>query len=170
MIIGSASKDSSNSKLIDEFTKLSRSEFQVTTVDDLSVLPHFDPSLTERLPGVVSEVLNRIETADGIVICSPEYIFSIPARLKNLMEWCVATTVFLNKPVGLITASADGRQGHAQLKLIINTLGAVTTEDAELIISGIKGKFNEKGECEDLELLARLNKFEEGLKTLLANK
>jgi len=37
--------------------------------------------------------------------------------LKNAIEWCVSTTVFTDKPTGIITASASGANGHAKLKL-----------------------------------------------------
>ncbi|WP_262886208.1 NADPH-dependent FMN reductase [Sphingobacterium sp. 18053] len=36
-------------------------------------------------------------------MCLPEYIFSIPSGLKNSIEWCISTTVFSDKPVGIIT-------------------------------------------------------------------
>ena len=67
------------------------------------------------------ELRKDIERADGVIICTPEYIFSIPSGLKNVIEWCVATTIFTDKPTGLITASANGLQGHEELKLIMRT-------------------------------------------------
>ncbi|MHA4894464.1 NADPH-dependent FMN reductase [Pedobacter sp. PWIIR3] len=167
-INGSASKESSNSKLVTELMKLSNSIFQVTVFDDLGVLPHFDPALTEQLPAVVAGLLNQIASAEGVIICFPEYIFSIPARLKNLTEWCVATTVFLDKPVGLITASADGQHGHAQLRLIIKTLGGWISEDAALVVPGVKGKFNADGECTDPYLKIQLSNFIQGFRRLLS--
>lgn len=159
VVIGSASKSSSNSKLMKAFTKLMADDLEITIYDDLGELPHFDPELSDSLPFAVADLLADIASADGVIFCSPEYIFSIPARLKNLLEWCVATTVFMNKPVGLITASADGHQGHAQMKLIMETLGASLTDETGLIIAGIKGRFNDQGELGDKDILTALNKF-----------
>lgn len=167
VIIGSASIASSNTKLMDVFAELNADDFQLTVFEGLGLLPHFDPSLTEALPITVANLIAGIEAAEGVVICSPEYIFSIPARLKNLLEWCVATTVFLDKPVGLVTASADGQQGHAQLKLIMKTLGARLTEEAELVINGIKGKFDEHNRLLDPQLLVRLSDFSTGFKRMI---
>lgn len=159
VIIGSASKVSSNSRLMEVFRAFYADELEIMTYQDLGTLPHFDPSLSDSLPVLVGDLLAAIESADGVIFCTPEYIFSIPARLKNLLEWCVATTVFMDKPVGLITASADGRQGHAQMKLIMQTLGARLTEETELIISGIRGKFDDKAELVDHNVHADLNRF-----------
>jgi chromate reductase len=130
----------------------------------------FDPVLTESLPSAVRDLLSVIESSDAVVICAPEYIFSIPARLKNLLEWCVATTIFSDKPVGLITASADGKQGHAQLKLIMQTLGARLSENAELIIPGIKGKFDQSKQLTDPQVASELSRFADALIELLTIK
>lgn len=159
VIIGSASKSSSNSKLMKAFVKLMADDLGITIYDNLGELPHFDPLLSDSLPYVIGDLLADIASAEGVIFCSPEYIFSIPARLKNLLEWCVATTVFMDKPVGLITASADGQQGHAQMKLIMETLGARLTDETGLIIAGIKGRFDSQGQIGDKDILTALKKF-----------
>lgn len=156
VIIGSASRGSSNSKLMDVFGDLMSDDLLFTIFDDLGSLPHFDPMMSDSLPLPVVELLGKIAVAPAVVFCSPEYIFSIPARLKNLLEWCVSTTIFLDKPVVLITASADGQQGHTQLRLIMQTLGARLSGETELIIPGIKGKFDDQGGLQDKELITTL--------------
>lgn len=167
VFIGSASRASSNSKLMEIFAKLMSDDLLFTIFDDLGSLPHFDPLMSESLPFPVDELLGRIESAPAVVFCTPEYIFSIPARLKNLLEWCVSTTVFLDKPVVLITASADGQQGHAQLRLIMQTLGAKLSGETELIIPGIKGKFDEQGGVKDNEIITALTRLGTALSELI---
>lgn len=71
--------------------------------------------------------------------------------LKNALEWCVSTTIFSGKKTGLITASTSGEMGHEQLILIMKTLEAYLNEDTQLLISGIRGKINEKGEITNVE-------------------
>ena len=166
-IVGSAGENSSNEQLVGILAELSRDYFNISIFKDLKKLPHFDPFLsTENPPGEIIEVRNLIEKADGIIICTPEYVFSIPAGLKNLIEWCVATTVFSNKPAGLITASADGQKGHEELKLIMTTLMAGFNDHTTLLIRGIKSKFNEHGRLTDektqhdlMAFLKELNKL-----------
>jgi chromate reductase len=167
IIIGSASAGSSNSKLMEVFSDLTRDDFEISTVEELGILPHFDPGLVETTPSQVSVLISRIQAADGVVICTPEYIFSIPARLKNLLEWCVTTTIFNEKPVGLITASAQGQEGHAQLKRIMQTLGARLSEKAEMIIPGIKGKFDSQGQLKNQAVIESLSTFAATLKAMI---
>jgi hypothetical protein len=57
--------------------------------------------------------------------------------------------VFSDKPVGLITASAHGAKGHEELQLIMRTVMPKFTDETTLLIQGIKGKINERGEIVD---------------------
>lgn len=115
--------------------------FTVEIINDLSELPHFKTVLSSyNTPQKIISLRNKIETCDGIIICTPEYVFSIPSRLKNLIEWCVSTTVFSNKPSGLITAAANGTKAHTELMLIMKTIQANFTPDTTLLIQGVKGK------------------------------
>lgn len=140
-IIGSASSNSANHTLIKELIKSTSNELEIDVIYNLKTLPHFDPELAvHNPPNEIVALRKRIEEADGIIISTPEYVFSIPSGLKNLIEWCVATTVFSNKPTGLITASASGQKGHEELQLIMRTVMANFTESTTLLINGVKGK------------------------------
>ena len=108
-----------------------------------------------------------MKKADGILICTPEYIFSIPSGLKNAFEWCVSTTVFSDKPIGLITASAGGQKGQEELELIMKPLMAKFTDETTLLISGVKGKINERGEITDNKTLKDLTNFIDAFNTHL---
>src|SRR5262249_52118632 len=115
-INGSASEQSHNLKLLKHIAALTQEAFNITIIHSLKSLPPFDPELSaENPPGIISEFRNKVSTAEGIIICTPEYVFSIPSGLKNAIEWCVATTVFSHKPLGIITASANGQKGHEEL-------------------------------------------------------
>lgn len=149
VIIGSATKNSSNQKLMEQILE-HHSYIDFRMYEDLSVLPHFDTSLTDvDTPEEVLKMREAIDHSAGIIFSTPEYIFSIPGRLKNLLEWCVSTNVFSEKPVAVITASASGEKGHEELLLLLKTLGAQTNESHQLLIKGIKGKFNSDGWVEN---------------------
>jgi NAD(P)H-dependent FMN reductase len=170
VINGSASYNSSNQKLIDNFAELTKEFFRLTVFNDLKILPHFDPKLSvDNTPKVILDFRHSIETADGILICTPEYVFSIPSGLKNAIEWCVSTTVFSDKPTGLITASASGEKGHEELKLIMKTVMTKFTTDTTLLIQGVKGKINEQGHITDNNTKDDLTKFINAFKNLTKN-
>jgi chromate reductase, NAD(P)H dehydrogenase (quinone) len=144
-IVGSASKHSSNLKLVDAIQGFS-DELEITVYDELASLPHFDTALTdENTPESVLKIRQLIAKSDGVIFSSPEYIFSIPSGLKNLFEWCVSTTIFSDKPAAIITASSSGEKAHEELQLILKTLGAKFDDKTSLLIKGIKGKFDSEG-------------------------
>ena len=167
-IIGSASSNSTNLKLVEYISKITSEDFNMTIFNDLKTLPHFDPELSADNPQrQIIEFRKNIEQANGIIICTPEYVFSIPSGLKNAIEWCIATTVFFNKPIGLITASASGKKGHEELQLIMKTAMAKFSEDTSLLIQGIKGKFDEQGNVIDTETEMQIKKFTDELTKLI---
>lgn len=169
IISGSASENSSNERLIDRIAGITKEDFSITVFNQLKQLPHFDPAASVNFPpAIITDFRNKVQEADGIIICTPEYIFSVPSGLKNAIEWCVATTVFSDKPLGIITASADGRHGHASLQIIMKTVMAVFTPETTLLIQGIKGKINEAGVITDQKTMNDLTNFIAAFKKLTA--
>ncbi|MBK8505475.1 MAG: NAD(P)H-dependent oxidoreductase [Saprospiraceae bacterium] len=149
-INGSASRNSSNLSILNKIAELGRLEFDLKVIEALTELPHFRTEFTDNnVPDKVVDFRSQIESADGVIICTPEYIFSIPSGLKNAIEWCVSTVVFSDKPIGLITASASGKKGHKELRLIMKTVQANFTDETTLLIQGIKGKIDSRGEIVD---------------------
>ena len=167
LINGSAAEPSANQQLMDCFAVRTQDRFTWMPIV-LKQLPPFDPGRTvENIPAAVTEMHRRITRADGVLICSPEYIFSIPSGLKNALEWCVASPVFSGKPTGIITASASGRKGHAELQLILKTLMARLSADTSLLIPGIRGKIDARGRLLDPEISVALDRFALAFEQLL---
>ena len=159
-ICGSASKNSSNLAILKYIKKHTQANVELTIFDTLSDLPHFQTELTNNnVPKKVVEFRAAISAADGIIICTPEYIFSIPSGLKNAIEWCVSTTVFSQKPIALITASAQGEKGHEELQLIVKTLQAEFTNETSLLIQGVKSKVDIEGKVTHDEIKNQLKTF-----------
>ena len=167
-IIGSASSGSTNIKLVDYLANITDVDFEWTINNDLKFLPHFDPELSaDNPPASIIAFRKNVSEADGILICTPEYVFSLPSGLKNAIEWCVATTVFSEKPCGLITASTNGQKGHKSLLLIMKTVTAKYTKATTLLISGIKGKINLEGHIIDEKTTKDLKEFAKAFKKLV---
>jgi len=168
VINGSASSHSSNQKLIDYIAGRTKDFFDISVFDSLKTLPHFDPELSvSNTPQAVLDFRRGIEKADGIIICTPEYVFSIPSGLKNAIEWCIATTVFSDKPAGLITASAQGEKGHEELQLIMKTAMATFTPGTTLLIRGIRGKISPQGRITDSKTESDLAEFAKAFRELV---
>lgn len=168
VIIGSASSNSANLKIVEKTESLTSNELKLTIFNNLKTLPHFDPELsTDNTPNSIIAFRNEIEKADGILICTPEYIYSIPSGLKNAIEWCIATTIFSGKPIGLITASASGEKGHEQLQIIMETAMAKFSKETTLLIQGVKGKFDYQNNLADIETIKKLEEFIKEFKKII---
>ena len=169
IINGSASDCSSNQKLINKVAEY-LSDFNVIVYNQLKTLPHFDPKLSDsNPPKEIVDLRKQIQEATGVIICTPEYVFSIPSGLKNAIEWCISTMVFSEKPLGIITASALGEKGHAELQLIMKTAMAKFNDDTTWLIPGIKSKINERGDIIHDTTREELTKFVDAFRELLAS-
>jgi chromate reductase len=167
-INGSASSESLNLALLKMIAELTTDKFDVRVFNDLTALPHFRTEQTDsNTPDKILEFRESVLNADGVLFCTPEYIFSIPSGLKNAIEWCVAATVFSNKPIGIITASASGLKGHEELKLIMKTIEAHYADETTLLIQGVKGKINKQGNITCEKTKANLLQFIEAFARLL---
>ncbi|MDX8570824.1 NAD(P)H-dependent oxidoreductase [Elizabethkingia sp. HX QKY] len=112
-VIGSVRPNSSNQKIVEKLEELLHHDFTFSYFNGLTNLPYFSPDQAfENTPEKVISFREEIQHADIVLICTPEYIFSIPGVLKNALEWFVATDIFNQKPVALITASASGEKGR----------------------------------------------------------
>lgn len=156
-ISGSVRKNSANEIILKFIADKYRAHLDIEIYSRLNELPYFNPDIDDTMISpVVKEFRQRIDSANGVLICTPEYVFSLPGILKNAIEWTVSTVVFSEKPVALITASASGEKAHESLNLIMRTLYGRVSEETSLLIKGAKGKIKE-GVITDQNLLNQLD-------------
>jgi chromate reductase len=86
VIVGSNRRDSINRKLAHAHAKLGGDKFDANFVriDDL---PMFNQDLEGDLPAEVVRYKSEIARADDVLIVTPEHDRSIPAVLKNAVDW-----------------------------------------------------------------------------------
>lgn len=142
-ICGSTRRESVNLHLLQAIAQMFEGKAIVDIYRDLDGLPHFNQDLdTDPAPAPVESLRSKMLLADGILICTPEYVFSLPGSLKNAMEWMVSTTILTDKPVALITASSSGHRAHEALQLLMSTIGSRIIEGASLVVSAPKNKIS----------------------------
>ena len=146
-LIGSTKTASLNLKIVEKFAKMTKNSLEITIFPIID-LPFFNPDVDNEtdVPSIVTDFRQAIDTADGVLICTPEYVFSLPGILKNALEWTVSTIVFNEKPTALITASSVGEKAHESLSLVMQTIGAKVGEKSALLIQNVKTKVNMSGE------------------------
>lgn len=148
-ISGSTRTDSSNWKILEYIAREFEGQLDFEISDALTQLPHFDPNIKDPkdYPQSVLKFFQTIRRADGILICTPEYVFSPPAILKNALEWTVVETLLSHKPTALIVASGLGEKTFLSLDLILKTLlQEEIPNSCKLLIQGARGKLNKEGE------------------------
>lgn len=146
-IPGSLRPASSSYAIINALVALAPGEISIDIYNDIGRLPHFDDS--DPAPALVEIFRSKITTADGVLICTPEYAFGVPGSLKNALDWTVSSGNFVNKPVALITASSSGKYAHESLLLILKAISANVPDSAALRIPFIRSKINKEGKVID---------------------
>jgi len=85
-IVGSLRKQSFNRQLAAEAEKMLSGRFGIKYLEFEDV-PLMNQDLEVSVPAAVARVRKEILAADGIWIFTPEYNFSYPGLLKNLLDW-----------------------------------------------------------------------------------
>ena len=168
-ISGSIRKESGNSRILNIASGFLSADTQFAIFDGLEDIPHFDPAVTEE-PASFSKLKDALATADGVIICTPEYAFGIPDILKNALEWTVGVSSFNAKPTALITASTSGTKGHQALLWVLEAVGAEMNDDTTLLIQFIRAKMDEQGNIKDATTLDAIRKVVEAFAALVSSK
>jgi chromate reductase len=86
IIVGSTRRDSINRQLAKALAKLGGDRLDFTFVE-IADLPLYNQDLENDLPASVTRMKAQLEAADGVLIVTPEHNRSIPAALKNAIDW-----------------------------------------------------------------------------------
>jgi chromate reductase, NAD(P)H dehydrogenase (quinone) len=144
---------------------------QVARIDDL---PMYNQDVFDAgMPEPVRRFRGEVAAADGLLIASPEYNFSVPAPLKNAIDWGsrAPSQVFHDKPVAIFSA-APGPLGGARvqydLRRILGQLWAHVLPRPEVFIGMAAGKFDAQGKLTDETTRKFLSELLLGLKGWVA--
>ncbi|MEH7225417.1 NADPH-dependent FMN reductase [Bacillus sp. JJ1566] len=117
-LVGSLRKNSFNMQVAKTMQERYKEKLNMQ-IADIGALPHFNQDDELDPPQVVKEFKASIAKADGVVIITPEYNWSVPGVLKNALDWTSRVEqVFIGKPVMTLGAT-PGMMGtlRAQLHL-----------------------------------------------------
>jgi len=162
---GSTREDSYNKKLAREAADLAGKKGAKVTVIDLKdyPMPFYDADLeiSDGMPENAKRLRDLMIESDVILIASPEYNASIPAILKNSLDWVSRSedgtssrAAFKGKKFGIMSASpgkGGGARGLAHLRAVIEDVGGEVIQK-EVSVPRAYEAFNEKGTLEDSTL------------------
>lgn len=110
----------------------------VLDIYDYEAVPLYSGDLDP--PPSVEALKAAIGAADGVLIATPEYNYSVPGVLKNAIDWAsrpAYRSVFLGKPTGVVSASASfvgGARAQQHLKTILLGMGTPVYAAPELLV------------------------------------
>lgn len=155
-ICGSTRKLSTNHQLLDIIEALLADSADLMRYEDLAELPHFNPDLDNDHPPVtVTSFRDQLRSADGVLICTPEYAMGVPGTLKNSLDWVVSSMELSKKPVALITASSLGENAHESLIRTLLVIECDLPESSRLLIPFVKSKVKD-GKITDEQTLQQV--------------
>ena len=132
---GSLRAASTNTALLRAAGRVAPAGIAWSLYGKLGEIPPFNPDLDETgAPAPVIDFRAELGHAHGLVIASPEYAHGVPGALKNALDWVVAGSEMVEKPVALFHASSRGLVAQAALAEILKTMSAHLVAEAAVTI------------------------------------
>ncbi len=173
-ISGSLRKHSFNTMVLKEVQKLAPKN---VSIEHLSIneVPMYNFDLYEKeFPESIEKISASIKAADGLILITPEYNYSIPGVLKNVIDFLSKHPLkpFDKKVVGIISASPSllgGVRAQYHLRQILVAVNAIVMNVPEIVITEVHTKFDKTGNLTDEKTVAFLKKFLEELAVFETN-
>ncbi|MGB3789508.1 MAG: NADPH-dependent FMN reductase [Phormidesmis sp.] len=168
---GSLRTGSSNVSFIRALVKLAPSQIEMTICEELGMLPLFSPDIDiAPPPKPVARLRSMIESADAVIICTPEYAYGMPGTLKNALDWLVSSAQLYKKPTAALSTSPSDRGGDRALAWLQQTLSALDAEvprKASFPVPYIKTVLTEEEGIEDSRLINQIGEMFVELSSIL---
>jgi chromate reductase, NAD(P)H dehydrogenase (quinone) len=154
VVVGSLRQESLNLKFAKALEELGRSRFAFDYVE-IGNLPIYNEDLWQNPPAAVLRLKRAVESADAVLFVTPEFNRSIPAALKNAIEWGsrpYGQNSWGGKPASIVGTS-PGVIGTAaaqtQLRSIAVHLDMIVLGQPEVYFVSKPGLINENRETTD---------------------
>src|SRR5215469_11184071 len=151
VICGSLRKGSYNAALARILPALAPAGMKLRPAPPFATFPiyNFDIQQADGFPAGVNAWADAVRSADGIIIVSPEYNWSIPGGLKNAVDWVsrMKEQPFKDKPVALQSAAGGilgGSRMQYHLRQSLTSIDAILFGRPEVIVTFASQKFDEK--------------------------
>lgn len=167
---GSLRSASSSRAVLDMICRKLEGRAEATRFD-IGSLPHYNPDF-DPLPETVVALKAAIDEADGLIIVTPEYNYSVPGVLKNAIDWASRpgyASVLKHKPVLVVSTSGGalgGVRAQAHLKNILSAVLAKPFPWQEIVVPHANQKVKDgifSDEAVETFLSEALNAFLESL-------
>lgn len=173
-IVGSLRKGSSNRALLEAMARDLAPEGMTIEIADISGVPLYnEDDRTDAFPSAVQDLRDRIAAADGVIIATPEYNYSVPGVLKNAIDWASRPPEqpFDGKPVAILGAS-PGRLGTARaqyhLRQVFIFLNAMVMNKPEVMVGSVHEVLGDDGSIKDEATASFITEYLEAFRNWIA--
>ena len=178
-ISGSLRKNSFNAGLLRAAAEAvsSGTRLEILSIRDI---PLYDADVEEvsGVPAAVQQIKDRVASADGLLLATPEYNNSIPGVFKNAIDWMSRPAadigrVFADRPVALMGATPGmGGTTLAQSAWlpVLRTLQMRPWFGGRLLVSGARQAFDGQGNLLDEKIRGQLKAFVAGFEGFIGRK
>src|SRR5262245_33951954 len=149
VICGSLRKGSYNAALARTLPALAPAGMRLRDAPSFATVPlyNFDIQDATGFPPDVNAWADAIRRADGLIIVSPEYNWSIPGGLKNAIDWVsrMKEQPFKDKPVAVQSAAGGilgGSRMQYHLRQSLTSIDAILFGRPEVIVTFAAQKFD----------------------------
>ncbi|MQS96553.1 NAD(P)H-dependent oxidoreductase [Companilactobacillus halodurans] len=153
-IAGSIAEQSYNRTLLKFIAKHFEGLVDIDVLD-INDVPMFCQDDDQTNSPAIQDLNKKISAADGVIIATPEHNHSVPAALKNVIEWLSYKIHPLDgKPVMIVGASYHS-QGSARAQLHLRQIleapgvNAVVLPGNEFLLGNVKEAFDENNDLKD---------------------
>ncbi|MGW2047389.1 NADPH-dependent FMN reductase [Streptomyces sp. NPDC001858] len=163
-LVGSLRAGSTNRQLAEAAVKVAPEGAQIDLYEGLAEIPFYNEDLDVEgsVPAAAAKLRETAQSADAFLLFSPEYNGTIPAVLKNAIDWLsrpYGASGFGGKPVAVI-GTAFGQFGGVwaqdEARKAVNIAGGKVIEDLKLSIPSSLTRFAETHPVDDAEVVAQL--------------
>jgi chromate reductase len=149
MICGSLRKGSYNAALARALPDLAPPEMKLAPAPAYDAMPFYNADIQESsgFPPAAEDLAAAVRAADGVIIVSPEYNWTIPGALKNAIDWVsrMKDQPFKEKPVAIQSCSQGplgGSRMQYHMRMTLTYLSAFTFGTPEVIVANAQHKFD----------------------------
>ncbi|MBF6446434.1 MULTISPECIES: NAD(P)H-dependent oxidoreductase [Nocardia] len=163
-LVGSLRAGSINRQLAEAAAQTAPEGVEVDIYDGLGNVPFYneDIDVPGRVPAPAQALRDAVAAADALALFVPEYNGTIPAVLKNAIDWAsrpYGAGSIKDKPVAVISASISqnaAKWAHGDTVKAVGVAGGTVVESAHLHFGTIGQRFGEAHPRDDAEALTQL--------------
>lgn len=151
LIVGSVSEPSLNRRFAEALVRLAPGTGLVIREIPIAELPFYGAQYDKDFPAVGRAFKDAVDSADGLLIVTPEYNRSIPGALKNALDWASrpsGQSSLTGKPTRVTGASKGAIStalAQSHLKSILAAQGAPLVGAPEVYIRITDDFFTDDG-------------------------